>query len=131
MISLILIVLAAIANAVMDAIAHHNSLKRWGRWWSQEGWVNKYKPRPDDYPMWLNWYVPENYRFKFPFGWMVVFTDAWHFFKLLMLLFWSGAVIAAYYTEPFINIWVQLGLMYPVWNGTFIIWYKYILVKKK
>lgn len=54
------------------------------------------------------------------------FIDAWHFFKMLMILFWAGAVVSTLLDAFPIPLWFFLILLYPAWNGTFVLFYKYI-----
>ncbi len=124
MISLIFIALAAFCSSIMDAIAHHAAFDYTkSNWWHQDGWTLKYV----DYYNRKSLGLP-NIRNKKP----IQITDAWHFFKTLMLLFWVGAVVAAFYTQPLLNsILLELSLVYPAWNGTFVLFYKYIWKKKK
>lgn len=114
---LILIALAAITNSIMDTLVHHwgsirpmfGFVKRNDEWWNPAlSWANKY-------------------RRKLP----VQLSDAWHFFKMLMLLFWAAALIWIGFKGWMFEWYIDIPLMYPAWNGTFELFYKYIWVKKK
>lgn len=134
--SIILIMLAAICNAVMDTITHHweesvfdkptGEITDYDFWWNPEySWINKYHNRDTEKPI-----------KKICFGLFdKPFTDAWHTFKSLMICFLMLAVLVAWLSEPpFLNVWwfclafyIFLGL---VWNLTFNLFYNKILVIK-
>src|SRR5690349_17699778 len=84
MISLIFFVLAAISNAAMDTLAHHF----WGSvfknsdsnfWNPAYSWINKYIDR--DYHKGHRKILGTNINFP------DAFTDGWHIFKMLMIVF--------------------------------------------
>lgn len=128
---LILIALAAIANSIMDTVSFHYRNSIFGRlnerfWNPVLSWRNKYKPKPEDVTA-EYWYTSkEGLRFKFPFAWIANFLDAWHLFKMLMLLFWAGAVAWVGFKGWAFVWYIDIPLLYPAWNWTFTLFYKYI-----
>jgi hypothetical protein len=118
--SIIFIVLAAICNAVMDKITHH-----WDRsifkqlknsvWWNPSiSWKNKYVNR--DY---------KNPIKKIIFGLFdKPFTDAWHTFKSLMIVFLCLAICTYKFYSYF--DFIILG---TIWNLTFNLLYNKVLKK--
>ena len=131
-ITLVLISLAAMCNAIMDKVDHHyyrsvfSNMKN-PLWWNQvEGWKNKYVDRD-----------PEKGRVKWLWGLInkpVQLTDAWHFFKMWMVIFMCSAVvtasITAWYENPkwysCIILLITFGF---VWNSTFNVFYNKLLEK--
>lgn len=104
--SMLCICLAAICNAVMDKTTHHfygsifaNSSRFEKKWWnSSKSWKNKY----------VDGDVKKG-RVKMKLlGFEIVkpvqLTDAWHFFKMLMIMFFSLAVLAIIDLELIINL---------------------------
>ncbi len=119
--TLILIFIAVLSNRMMDSLDHHWSKTRIGQywlkkmqkipvwpefasysylsihspfWWNlKEGWKNKYVNRD-----------PSRGRHKLSLGvlYPVQFTDAWHFFKMLMIFSMIGAVVS--YNYYWLNI---------------------------
>ena len=108
MISIILVIFAAICNAVMDNIKDHwyksvfNS-KRFNRqWWDPEvSWQNKSKR-------------------------IVWISDAWHLFKSLMIILLCASIVT--YT-PLFGLW-DILIFGTVWNLTFSLFYNKILIRK-
>ena len=127
MISLIFWCLAAACCAVMDTLQHHfdssvffPSLKNSKRvyWWNPFlSWRNKYINQNPEKGLrkWLWFDVP--------------FTDGWHTFKSLMIVFIciSVATFEPLIDSPIINI-IIYG---TAWNVIFNLFYNKILIKKK
>ena len=121
MISLIFLSLAAICNAVMDVVSFHYwdsiffKLSK-HKWWDPKvSWMNKY----DEYGK----------RKKWLWGLInkpVQFTDSFHFFKMLMIIF----IIIAIVTYKGMELWYYLPLSYVAWNGCFLLFYRYIFRTK-
>jgi hypothetical protein len=117
MVSLILVALAAICNAVMDKSKFHfhksifKNLNPY--WWNGEiSWKNKYIDRD----------FLKGFR-SIP----VQFTDAFHFFKSLMIVLFSLAVICY---KPMINPIIDLLMIGGSWNAAFNIFFNKILVNE-
>jgi hypothetical protein len=104
---LILILLAALCNSIMDGIAHYDNYKTLGYWWSQTAYhgakyvfANKHTKIP-------KWFIN---------SFLVMFLDAWHFSKLLMILLFFTMV--GYYGS-----W-EIGIAgFIIYQITFIICY--------
>ena len=121
MISLIFLSLGAICNAIMDTVSFHY----WDsiffklsnhRWW-------------DPLISWNNKYNADGTRVKWLWGLInkpVQFSDAWHLFKMLMIMF----IVTAIVTYKGMELWYYLPLSYVAWNGTFVLFWKYLLTKK-
>lgn len=115
-ISLILVVLAAIANACMDNLSHHwyksifNKLN--SKFWNPE-------------ISWKLGYIPHT-KYKF---------DAWHIFKSTMIICLCAA-IALYNPEWLFpgnrkySCFIAFCLFGIAWNGTFNLFYNHILNRK-
>lgn len=120
MISLILISLAAILNAVMDVGQFHFSSSIFRNWNPKYydgsiSWKNKY----------VDWDGGDKRRKKWFFGLLnvpVQFTDAWHLVKSLMIICLVSAVIM--YEPVFKNYqWIDFFLFGSVWNISFMLFY--------
>jgi hypothetical protein len=140
-ISLLFILGASICNSIMDILSHKyhssifNSKKYDPQWWDASlSWRNKY-----------NNGNPMDGRRKL-FGrvnYPVQLTDAWHFFKTLMIIFLCTSVTLVTLTDTFIfvmfgNNWdyvlsfiFHMLIMGTVWNVTFSRFYGNIWLKKK
>lgn len=119
MISLILVMLAAICNAVMDTISFHyiksifSKLNR--QWWDPYvSWKNKYidwdRGKRAEKTIW---------GIKYP----TALTDAWHFFKSTMIVLMVLAIVL--YT-PFINPFIDFMIIGLGWNISFNLFYNKI-----
>ena len=74
---LILSFLAALCNCIMDGIAHYDKYNVWGFWWSQSGYYNAKYQFAINHPKVPKWFIN---------SFLVMFLDAWHFCKLIMIL---------------------------------------------
>lgn len=117
--SIIFFALAAICNAVMDVLTHHwddcifKQLKRSRYWNPSISWKNKYIDNDPGKPI-----------KKICFGLFdKPFTDAWHLFKSLMVVFLA---LSAAFSFNQLALFVILGI---AWNCIFNIFYNHILVK--
>lgn len=124
MISIILIFLAAICNAVMDVCSFHyyNSVfkNKNPKYWNPEiSWKNKY----------VDWDKGNKKRKKiiFNINFPVQLTDAWHFFKSSMLLFLISAVVLYKPIHPELNELWSVLILGTVWNVTFSLFYNKLL----
>lgn len=130
MLSIIFFILAAICNSICDTLVHHFGISvfcklnaKW--WWPDISWKNKYiGGDPGN---------PERKLFGV-FSWP--FSDGWHTFKSLMIVFICLSIVT--FKSPFhfdfIPYWLELildFLSYGLWwNATFNIFYNKILIKK-
>lgn len=125
MISCIFIILAAICNAVMDTCQHHYEQSIFTKynqqfWDAKVSWKNKY----------VDWDNGDKRRVKIlggRFNLPVSFTDSWHLFKRLMLIFIALAVVTIYKNTFFL---FDLALVLVFWNATFHLFYHTLLIKK-
>jgi len=131
-ISLLLFLLASICNAVMDTSVHHYSTSIFTKlnplWWNGEtSWKNKY----------VNGDSAQG-RVKWLFGMNkpVQLTDAFHFFKMLMIVFICGSIVTFNPSLVFINLpipWYTYLFVFFIygfiWNMTFSLFYNKILRK--
>lgn len=130
MISLIFIMLAAKYNAVMDTCNHHyhrsifdnKGFKRYF-WDGTISWKNKYIMGN---PALGRKFIP------------VQFTDAFHFFKMLMIVAICASIITfdaenllLISDNKYFNFTIALIIYGTVWNTTFSLFYNYILIKRK
>lgn len=128
--SLTFIILAAICNAVMDTSVHHYSTsvfkKLNPKFWNGEiSWKNKYIDGD-----------PSKGRVKWFFGLAkpVQLTDAFHFFKMFMIIFICLSIITfdkcstlvgcEYHWYSFLMV---LGIYGFMWNAWFSLFYNKIL----
>lgn len=128
--SLIFIILAAICNAVMDTSVHHFHTSKFNTlnpyfWDGEISWKNKYIDGD-----------PSKGRVKWYFGVNkpVQITDAFHFFKMLMITFICLSVItfdkcAVLFGCEYsvLNFLVILGVYGTIWNTVFSLFYNKIL----
>lgn len=127
--SIIFFTLAAICNAVMDVISFHyydsifNSNAYDKYWWDPSiSWMNKYPG--------MNFNKPVK---KICFGLFdKPFTDAWHTFKSLMIVFICMSFSCLLGTSIKLNI-IEMILVFflygLLWNVTFNIYYNHIFKK--
>jgi hypothetical protein len=124
MITIILIMIAAMCNAVMDIISHkyawsifheYNDIFMQQWWDPRHSWKNKYKISRK------KWYKP------------VQFSDAWHTFKTIMIFCLMAAVITFdfdnynFFNNKLFNFLLCYGVLGTTWNLTFVLFYKRIL----
>ena len=121
--------LAALCNAVMDKTNYHyhkSIFTKFNRvWWDGEiSWVNKYVDG-DTKKGRVKWNV-----LGFEFDKPVQLTDAFHFFKMWMIIFLALSVVTFNGVDGGFFEWVGLFLAYgTIWNSTFSIFYEKIFEK--
>ena len=104
---IILSFLAAICNVIMDEIAHYDNYKTWGYWWSQDAYYNAkyvFAKKHNEVPKWFINSV------------LIVFLDAWHFCKLLMIVLFF--TIIGIYSD-----WLIALFGFIIYQLTFLIYY--------
>lgn len=126
MISISFWIIAVLCCSSMDTVDHHQSeslfslsLFKNQLWWnSDQGWRNKYIDRD----------VAKG-RVKWIFGLdkPVFLMDAWHFFKLLMIL---SLVMSVVTFKPWDNILITISIYVITWWIVFEGTYKYLFIKK-
>jgi hypothetical protein len=121
-VSVSLFVLAAICNAVMDISSHHfseSALRSFNpMWWNAEvSWKNKYvdgDPKLGRRKIWR--------KINYP----VQLTDAWHFFKTLMIVLLALSVLS--FSGEITGYFIVDLLIYGfAWNLPFNLFYNRIL----
>ena len=140
MISFLLVVCAAVCNSFMDTISYHwnrsifskiNSNNFWYKWFHETGWKLKY----------IDWDKGNKERVKiniFGLLWInkpVHITDAWHFFKSLMIIFLFLSILfyVPFFTFSYVMIgrfvvyWIDFLVMGLCWNLVFSLFYNRIL----
>lgn len=122
MISLVLLFIAALCNALMDTLSHHWYKFRWrhkvtGQWWNPElSWKNKY----------MQCGLDVRYKWYYKFVW---FSDAFHFFKSLMIVLICASIVMWTEAEPLYKL-IGFAVCGFVWNLGFGLGYNWIYVKK-
>ena len=105
----ILLYITIAANAVMDAIMSNDSFKRFGKWFSRDGWQIKYT-----FCEWLNKYLPLWLSKFIAEDLLVVFTDLFHFAKMVMILSFMFIIF---------GFTLKALIVYFIWGLTFSILY--------
>jgi len=132
--SLVFFGLAAICNALMDTLQFHWSTFRWNNtvndgWWNPAiSWRNKY----------IDHDPKKGFKYKYPFGGMANFLDAWHAFKMLQIFLLVFAIIyfpfsnqICFFKSYFLNQIVWIFLFGGIWNFLFSLFFTKIFVVKK
>ena len=129
----IFLALAAACNAVMDTSVQHYNTSIFPKfnnqkWWDgSTSWLNKYVDRDPNkgIRMWF-WIIP------YP----VQLTDAFHFFKTLMIIFvclsimsYDNTIIQKYLNDVWYSCVIVIILLGSVWNLTFSLFYNHFLSK--
>jgi len=135
MITLILIVLIGIINALMDIIMGRYNQSIFSLfnpdWWNpQLSWKHKWVyPLQPPVKAWyyFGFYPRYKERFIYSSTIFVGLTDAWHFFKIFFIFFIVLGIVC--YT-PIINPYIDWLVYYITWTSVFTIFYDYIFNKK-
>jgi len=91
----------------MDGIAHYDKYNVWGFWWSQSGYYNAKYQFAINHPQVPKWFINL---------FLVMFLDAWHFSKLVMILLFF--TMLGYYGS-----W-EIGIAgFIIYQITFILFY--------
>lgn len=114
MISILLIILAGICNAIMDKLQfgfHSSIFKKLNQqfWNPTFSWKNKWNTR---FP-------------KLTSTIFVMFTDAWHLFKYLMVMYITLSIV---FYQPIVNWYVDIAIINCAFTCTFELFYSKILV---
>lgn len=131
--SLFFFILAAICNALMDTLQFH---------WYKFRWNNKVNPQFwNPIKSWKNKYINGNpidgLRYKGIFGFMSNFLDAWHLFKMIMIICFALSIVFFPYafkfcvfTDNFFNGCLWMVILAVAWNVPFNLFFNTIFVKK-
>ena len=118
---MISIFLAAFCNAIMDTVDHHflqsvfslikgPDSKQKRLWWNEyEGWRNKYINRNQALGL------RKIHLFGMCFNYPVQLTDAWHFFKTIMLVFCALGIAEGIFILHFIGSGLMLVRFGTFW----------------
>jgi hypothetical protein len=136
MISLILIAIAGMCNALYELIfvAYDQSIFKNLNplfWNPQVSWKNKWAqpfPQPAEDKWYYFGFVPL-YKERFPYSSTIFvwITDAWHLFKAIMLTCIMAAIVLY---VPIISPFVDFILLYCTFTFVFTIFYDYIFRAK-
>lgn len=136
MISFIFWSLAAICNSIMDMTDHHYSRSVFKNlnplWWDGNiSWKNKYlRENPN---LELKKLFPYKKGFLGEINYPTQLTDAWHFFKTLMIIFLTLSVVT--FDKNLISSWLGYMIIFIVyylfWNFWYNLFYNHILHSKK
>lgn len=124
MISVILIMVAAACNAVMDTCAHHYTKSIFKKltpmfWNAEISWRNKYNAWNPKYGR-KRWVLCGG---KIKILKPVHFTDAWHLFKSTMIALLISAIV---FYKPIVNCYVDIAILGTAWNLAFSLFYNRI-----
>lgn len=135
--------LASICNSIMDTLDHHQESSIFSKfknkmWWNfHQGWRNKYIDRD-----------PKNGRVKWNILGILInkpvqLTDAWHFFKMLMIIFAAISITLALTNANIIylidfkndlnyilNCIIHMSILAFAWNPIFTLFYHKIWMIK-
>lgn len=127
--SLSFFALAAICNAIQDTSSHHYNQSIFimfnnPQWWNGEiSWRQKYVSGS---PALGRKKIMDSH-INYP----VQLTDAFHFFKTLMIVFVCLSIVT--FTNPFSEYWYSyvllIGIYGTIWNSVFSVFYNKILLK--
>ena len=132
MISLLFFILASICNSVQDTLVHHHPksiFKKYTKgFWSDafyESWKNKY----------INNDPLQGRKKILGINIHPMFTDAWHCFKSLMIIFICLSIATfdlncLYIFDYWICVLIVVTVYGTLWNLAFSIFYDKILIKK-
>jgi hypothetical protein len=132
LLSVIFFTLASICNAMMDTLQFHWSTFRWkdkvnDQYWNPSiSWRNKY----------INGDPKQGFKYKFPFGFMSNFLDAWHLFKSTSIFLMVFSIVCFDFNNRFFfdNYWLNQIMWVAIygltWIFSFNIFFNKILVIK-
>ena len=121
MISLALVVLAAISNAVMDKLQFHFTKSVFADmnplfWNPKYSWQNKWELSDD------GTYTTE--KFWGSSRWFVFLTDGWHLFQMIMLTLITLAII---FYNPMHSWWLDFIIYRVAWGLSFELFFAKVL----
>ena len=121
----------------MDTLQFHYGSSIFPQNWGNQGDEDYIKYRFwNPSVSWLNKYIDRTYT-KGLIKWWVFdkpscLTDGWHLFKTIMIFALCGSIMTFNYT--IFDNWIESLLLYGmygfIWNFTFMIFYKHILIKR-
>jgi hypothetical protein len=132
MITVILVIIAGILNAVMDKIAFNFRTSIFKNlnpkfWNLQESWKNQWAWPLQPFTGWYYFglYKPQ-YKENFPYSntFMVWATDAWHLAKALML---TCIMLSIVFYKPMVGCTLDFFIYYCLFTVVFTYFYSYLL----
>jgi hypothetical protein len=125
MISVVLIIIVGIMNAIMDVLTTRWETSIFKRIKNDKllnfvdplSWENK----------WKNGDKSQGEKFLGSSTFLVFLTDLWHLSKTLMIVL---GTLAAITYEPMFNAWIDAIILYASFTVTFQLFYEYIFIKK-
>lgn len=125
---LILWILAAICNAVMDVIAHKYEMSIFSNlnstfWDPEYSWERKYKN---------NNYFSGKPKFFGSTTFLVFTTDAWHLFQFLSNSFIIIAILIAFHMSKDLPWWayiIEFAILKTLWGLWFELFYSKVFIK--
>lgn len=132
--SAILFIMAAICNALMDTLQFHWYKFRWKDDVNDEFWNPAIS--------WRNKYIDgdknKGFKYKGWLGFMSNFLDAWHLFKMIMILCFAFSVLFfpisfkfCIFNDSILNGALWLCILGVCWNFPFNYCYNHFFVKKE
>ena len=97
--------ITVLSNAVMDAIMGKDAFKKYGKWFSRDGWEIKYQLCE-----WLNNYLPLWLSKFLAFDVLVVFTELYKFAKMIMILSFLACIFG--FTWWTLVVYFAWGLLF-------------------
>lgn len=101
----LLVFISILSSAIMDAININNAFAKYGIWFSKDGWKNKHT-----FAEWISKYLPDFISESIAEDFLVMFTDLWHFAKMIMVLSFLIAIF---------GITLKTFIMYIIWGIIF------------
>ena len=120
MVSIILMIIAGIFNAVMDVLKTRFDKSIFQDWKAQQ-WINPSLS-------WVNKWRFESKAMDFLMSTVFVWlTDLWHFAKMMMLMCIAFAVV---FYSPILTWWADVLIMYCAFTMPFELFYSQIFIRK-
>jgi hypothetical protein len=123
MITCVFLILAAIFKAIFDTLQFHYYESIFSKlsqgWWNPEiSWKNKWKDGDNT----------KGEKFFGSSSFLVMFTDAWHFFQHMMLACFMLSIVC--YNNIF-NVYIDFLIYYIIFTIIFELFFTYIFIRKK
>jgi hypothetical protein len=106
----VIVVCVAFLKAVRDAIAHSDSLAKFGYWFSRDAMEKAKYAFMIKHPFWstgIGKLIVVNV--------IVMFLDAWHFAEFLLILSYAATAMI-FYPNPFVGflMWMSISVLFDV-----------------
>jgi hypothetical protein len=114
-----ILILAGICKAVSDTLADHPDQSIFpGSWDKDDNWRNKWKAGDPT----------KGEAFPGSSTLFVAFTDAWHFSNAIQYTCFILAIVLYF---PVYGWWIDAIILKVIFTGTFEVFYRWILIKRK